>query len=115
MLFRYSAGPQTLFKGLHALLPGHLLILKGRQIQLKRYWSPEAASPEKEIPASEVPERFETLMHDAVKRQIMSDVHSPSEFRVNGVVSNMPEFYAAFGVKPGDAMWREESMRVKIW
>jgi putative endopeptidase len=52
---------------------------------------------------------------ESLARQVMSDVHSPSEFRVNGPLSNMPEFYAAFGVKPGDAMWREESTRVKIW
>ena len=52
---------------------------------------------------------------ESMARQVMSDVHSPSEFRVNGPLSNMPEFYAAFGVKAGDAMWREESMRVKIW
>ena len=46
---------------------------------------------------------------------IMSDVHSPSFLRVNGPMANVPEFYAAFGVKPGDAMYRPEHLRVKIW
>jgi predicted metalloendopeptidase len=36
-------------------------------------------------------------------------------FRVIGPLSNMPEFYAAFGVKKGDAMWRPDSLRVLIW
>jgi len=55
------------------------------------------------------------LRPESMARQIMSDVHSPSEFRVNGPLSDMPEFYAAFGVKEGDAMWRPDSLRVRIW
>ena len=39
----------------------------------------------------------------------------PSEFRSNGVVSNMDEFYAAFGVREGDKLWRPAAERVKIW
>jgi putative endopeptidase len=48
-------------------------------------------------------------------RQIMSDVHAPAKFRVNGPLANIPEFYAAFGIKPGDPMYRADSVRVKIW
>ncbi|MCR8561797.1 M13 family metallopeptidase [Mucilaginibacter sp. BJC16-A38] len=43
------------------------------------------------------------------------DPHSPEMYRVNGPVSNMPEFYKAFGIKPGDKMYREEKDRVKVW
>jgi predicted metalloendopeptidase len=43
------------------------------------------------------------------------DPHSPSQFRVNGPVSNLPEFYEAFDIKPGDKLWREPEDRVKIW
>ncbi|MFB3906767.1 MAG: M13 family metallopeptidase [Candidatus Eisenbacteria bacterium] len=46
---------------------------------------------------------------------IMTDVHSPVFLRVNGPLANLPEFYAAFDVRPGDAMWRPDSLRVKIW
>jgi putative endopeptidase len=46
---------------------------------------------------------------------IMTDVHAPEFLRVNGPLSNLPEFYAAFGVKPGDPMYREENDRVAIW
>ena len=38
-------------------------------------------------------------------RQIATDPHSPAEFRCNGVVRNIPEFYAAFGVKEGDKLY----------
>lgn len=52
---------------------------------------------------------------ETLEQRIMSDVHSPAEFRVNGVVANMPEFHKAFGVKAGDAMHRADSVLVKIW
>jgi putative endopeptidase len=47
--------------------------------------------------------------------QLMTDVHSPSKERVNGPMSNIPAFYEAFGVKPGDKMYRPDSLRVSIW
>jgi putative endopeptidase len=48
-------------------------------------------------------------------KQIMTDVHSPANLRVNGIFVNIPEFYEAFNVKPNNKMWREPSKRVKIW
>ncbi len=47
--------------------------------------------------------------------QIMTDVHAPEQFRVNGPLSNMPEFYKAFNVKKGDKMYQPDSLRVVIW
>ena len=47
--------------------------------------------------------------------QVMTDVHAPNFLRVNGPMSDMPEFYEAFGIKEGDKMWRADSLRVKIW
>jgi putative endopeptidase len=47
--------------------------------------------------------------------QIMTDVHSPEQFRVNGPLSNIPEFYKAFNVKKGDKMYQPDSSRVVIW
>jgi putative endopeptidase len=52
---------------------------------------------------------------EQVAAQMMSDVHAPAKQRVNGPLSNMPEFYEAFGVKPGDKMYRPDSLRVHIW
>jgi putative endopeptidase len=50
-----------------------------------------------------------------VASQVRSNEHSPVQFRVLGPLSNMPEFYATFGIKPGEPMWRPDSIRVKIW
>jgi len=53
---------------------------------------------------------------DQVTRRILlSDVHSPAKWRVIGPFSNIPDFYKAFDVKPGQPMWRAPSDRVHIW
>jgi putative endopeptidase len=52
---------------------------------------------------------------DEMRRRLLTDPHSPSEFRTNVIVANLPEFYRAFDVKPGDKMYRAPADRVKIW
>jgi putative endopeptidase len=47
--------------------------------------------------------------------RVKTDVHAPSFLRVTGPVTNMVPFYEAFGVKPGDKMYRGEEARVRIW
>lgn len=54
--------------------------------------------------------RDEDMIH-----RIYSDPHSPSEFRTNGIVRNMDEWYAAFDVQPGDALYLPPEQRVSIW
>ncbi len=52
---------------------------------------------------------------EMIARQVMTDVHSPNFLRVNGPLSDVPEFYEAFGVKEGQPMWRPKNKRVKVW
>jgi putative endopeptidase len=48
--------------------------------------------------------------------RIVSDPHSPGEYRTNGPLTNFQEFFDAFGeAKPGDGMYREKEKRVQIW
>ncbi|WP_438862828.1 M13 family metallopeptidase [Neptunicella sp.] len=52
---------------------------------------------------------------DALRAQLLSDPHSPGEFRTNGIVVHSDAFYKAFGVKEGDAMYVKPEDRVHIW
>jgi putative endopeptidase len=52
---------------------------------------------------------------EALRQQIMTDPHSPSMYRANGSVRNVPEFYEAFDVAEGDALYLPAEERVKIW
>jgi putative endopeptidase len=52
---------------------------------------------------------------EAVRQQIATDPHSPRQYRVNGVVRNVPEFYEAFDVAETDALYLPPEDRVKIW
>ncbi len=52
---------------------------------------------------------------ESLKNQLMTDVHSPAKYRVNGPFSDVDEFYSTFNVKPADKMYRADSVRVKIW
>lgn len=55
------------------------------------------------------------IKKEALAQQIMVDVHAPAKFRINGPLSNMPEFYQTFGIKPGNPMHQPDSSRVVIW
>ena len=55
-------------------------------------------------------ERPETL-----RLTVQTDPHSPDNLRVNGVLSNMPEFFEAFNVPEGAPMRRPAAVRVQIW
>jgi putative endopeptidase len=51
----------------------------------------------------------------ALRNRILTDPHSPEEYRVNGVVHNIDAWYSAFDVKPGDKLYLKPEDRVKIW
>ncbi len=50
-----------------------------------------------------------------LREQVARDSHSPTKFRTNGVVRNVPEFYETFDVNPGDKLYLAPKNRVKIW
>ncbi len=52
---------------------------------------------------------------DALRQQVLSDVHAPDMMRGRGPFPNVEAFYSVFGVKPGDKMWLAPEQRVKIW
>ncbi|WP_425409562.1 M13 family metallopeptidase [Hyphococcus sp.] len=52
---------------------------------------------------------------ETLRRRLLSAPHSPMDLRVNGMVVNIDEWYEAFDVKPGDAMYLPPEERVYIW
>jgi len=59
---------------------------------------------------------FRTKYRDeALRTMVLSDAHSPAQFRVNGVVRNVDAWYAAFNVQPGEKLYLAPDQRVKIW
>ncbi len=52
---------------------------------------------------------------EALRRQMLTDPHSPPEYRVNGIVRNFDAWYEAFDVQPGDALYLPPEQRIKIW
>ena len=52
---------------------------------------------------------------DALRQQLVADVHSPLTARVNGVVRNVDAWYDAWGIKPGDPLYLPPEQRVRIW
>ena len=52
---------------------------------------------------------------DFIRKQVVSDPHSPRFFRVIGPTRNVDGWYDAFGVKAGDAYYLEPDQRVHIW
>ena len=51
----------------------------------------------------------------SLKNQLMTDVHSPAKYRVNGPFVNVKEFYSAFDIQAKDKIYLADSVRVNIW
>lgn len=56
-----------------------------------------------------------TVRDEELASRLLTDVHSPAKQRVNGPMPNVPEFYEAFNVKPGNKMYIPDSARVRLW
>ena len=55
------------------------------------------------------------IREDALRARLLSDPHSPAEYRVIGPLRNVDAFYQAFDVEQGDKMYLPPEERVKIW
>ena len=55
------------------------------------------------------------ITDDTLKNQLLTDPHSPTQLRVNGILPNLDEFYEIFDIKEGDKMYVKPELRSKIW
>ena len=58
---------------------------------------------------------MEKSRDEALINLVKSDPHAPPQYRVNGVVTNVPAFYKAFDVKAGDKLYKTPEARIRIW
>lgn len=98
--------------------------LAGVAISYKAYLMSLEGKPSPEIDGFTGEQRFfmghaqawrSLYREDRLRSQILSDSHSPSQYRVNGPLVNVEGFYQAFGVDKGDGMWVEPEQRIIIW
>jgi putative endopeptidase len=55
------------------------------------------------------------IRDESLRNRLLTDVHSPAKYRVNGPFVDVDEFYSTFNIKQGDKMYRADSLRVRIW
>jgi putative endopeptidase len=72
-------------------------------------------TPEQRFFLAAAQARMANTRPERARIMVATDPHSPGKFRVNGPFSDLPEFAAAFGCKPGDPMVRPDSIRARIW
>ena len=102
----------------------NLADLGGLAIALEAFKKTEQSKNNKKIDGFTADQRFflswaqvwrANTRPEEMAARIVTDPHSPNEWRCNGPLSNMQEFYDAFGIKKGDKMYRTESERAKVW
>ena len=74
---RYLSGTETLFKGIHRLQPGHLLVFENAAISIRPSWDIPATGPAAELSRlgdGELVQRFRALLEEAVRIRLMADV-----------------------------------------
>ena len=84
-----------------------------RALEGKPRASTDGFTPEQRYFLAYAQARLSVLRPEQARLYQATDPHSPGRFRVNGPLSNMPEFARAFGCKAGDPMVRAET--AKIW
>lgn len=53
--------------------------------------------------------------NEQLRNRLLTDVHSPAQYRVNGPFVDVDAFYTTYKIKPGTPMYRPDSLRVRIW
>lgn len=55
------------------------------------------------------------ILPEAAAQQIVTDPHSPGQYRTIGAPVNMDAWYEAFNVKPGDKLYKAPEDRIRLW
>ena len=52
---------------------------------------------------------------ESAASRILTDPHSPEQYRTNAPITNMDAWYNAFNVQPGDKLYKKPEDRIKVW
>ncbi len=108
-------GKQTLAEniadvaGLSAAYDGYRASLQGKTVPAE-----EGFSGDQQYFISYAQSRGSKTREASLRRQVLTDPHSPSEYRAD-TVRNIDAWYQAFDVKPGEKLFLAPPDRVRIW
>ena len=68
---RYVSGSETMFRGVHKLLPGHLLVFERGETRIRQYWDVPVG---RRGNGHDVVSDFRSLLEESVRLRLMSDV-----------------------------------------
>lgn len=71
---RYTSGDETLFRDVHRLAPGHMLIWQDGRVQIERYWEVSYAKHESPLSDKQYIDQFDQLFRESVRLRLMADV-----------------------------------------
>jgi asparagine synthase (glutamine-hydrolysing) len=94
--FYFLPGEETLFKGIHKLLPGHYLVCRGDRVEIRQYW--DLHFSESPISLKEAESRTLELLEESLQLHMISDV--PVGFLLSGGVDSTAMLSFASGKTP---------------
>jgi asparagine synthase (glutamine-hydrolysing) len=74
LTFLYSPGQETLFKGIHKLLPGHYLLVRDGKVEIQQYWDLCFTNPAQTQNFRDAEAELQSLLAEAVKLHMIADV-----------------------------------------
>jgi predicted metalloendopeptidase len=120
---RFSPAPGLAVNG-ELTLPENLADVVGLSIAYRAYRLSLDGKPAPTIDGYSGDQRFfmsyarmwrMKVRENYLRQSLASQQHAPEEFRTNGAVSHVDGFYEAFGVEPGDALYRPPAERVSVF
>jgi asparagine synthase (glutamine-hydrolysing) len=73
LLYQYVPHPNTIFRGVRKLPPGHVAVVEGDQFSVRPYWQPDF-NQERPASESEYVDRLRSSLTESVRSQLVSDV-----------------------------------------
>lgn len=77
LTFQYSVLPETFFKGINKLMPGHYLVFQDNKLEISKYWEP-VFEPQEGLKEEEWVEIIDQATKDSVDHHMISDVEVAS-------------------------------------